>query len=653
MKSLKSIQLRAFVWMMMTLVFGLLSCNDDDKTVQEILPPTITKVSVWDADTQTWIIPESGQNVRIGTQVRIEGKNMAQTIAVYINGGQVADFRATADAIELTIPDIPVDGDVKEVNLNLVRVVNKAGAATCTAEDFQFFGKSIAITGFAMSDNGGRTWTAVESIPIGTKVRIEGDGLKMIQSLTINGRVMDLAKVTVTDAALVLDIPDDMPFGKAVTTPAHLNKVIIETAYDGPKSFECTVVGKQAEIAKITDSTGSEITEAGRNMVVRVEGRYFSTLQKLSFNGQVIQPTAVENNRITFTVPVDTENFAVGEGNLEVVNAYDELGVRKAFKLLGFIPNVTAVSYTMPKPGNVIRLTGVNLLSEAEVYFPSASGEVKGTVQDAAPDGTSMDVLVPAGVGDKEGYLRVVSEGNEVTVRGIVMFYNKGVFLREFTDDELKLGSVSGTLTQNKSALYNPSSRPANDINPVNPDYFICLKNASIPVTTTSGAHGAYLRFNTKAQIEKVLATNTDITANTLVKDIVVQIDMYMPSPWMSGMLAWRVNKDGGSVNGSQIYNLAPWTVGNPLNFHGEWRTFTYKFTDFAFTDDKETLTLGVWMSKYAMNGSSVYTSLLTFVNGNFISKVPDPQWDCVPITDFEMNLANMRLVPLTLKSNE
>ena len=70
---------------------------------------------------------------------------------------------------------------------------------------------------------------------------------------------------------------------------------------------------------------------------------------------------------------------------------------------------------------------------------------------------------------------------------------------------------------------------------------------------------------------------------------------------------------------------------------------------------EKETLTLGVWLSKYAANSSgTAYTSLFTFVNGNLMYKdkeEPDPQWDCVPITNFEMNLANMRLVPLSLNN--
>ena len=44
-----------------------------------------------------------------------------------------------------------------------------------------------------------------------------------------------------------------------------------------------------------------------------------------------------------------------------------------------------------------------------------------------------MDVLVPEGVGDKAGYIRIESEGADVEVKGIVMFYKQGVFLKEFT----------------------------------------------------------------------------------------------------------------------------------------------------------------------------------------------------------------------------
>ena len=67
---------------------GLFSCSDDNETVDNLLPPTIVKVCVWDEDIEEWIIPGAESKIRIGTPLRIEGTNMAQTIAVYINEGR-------------------------------------------------------------------------------------------------------------------------------------------------------------------------------------------------------------------------------------------------------------------------------------------------------------------------------------------------------------------------------------------------------------------------------------------------------------------------------------------------------------------------------------------------------------------------------------
>ncbi len=100
---------------------------------------------------------------------------------------------------------------------------------------------------------------------------------------------------------------------------------------------------------------------------------------------------------------------------------------------------------------------------------------------------------------------------------------------------------------------------------------------------------------------------------------------------------------------GTRNINVAPWRVNEPFDFNGEWHTFTYKFTDFLLdtaAGEPETMTLGAWLSKYAIT----YTSLFTFGNGNFMyrsGQTADPQWNCVAITNFEMGLANMRLIPL------
>lgn len=46
---------------------GLFSCSDDNETVDNLLPPTIVKVCVWDEDIEEWIIPGAESKIRIGT----------------------------------------------------------------------------------------------------------------------------------------------------------------------------------------------------------------------------------------------------------------------------------------------------------------------------------------------------------------------------------------------------------------------------------------------------------------------------------------------------------------------------------------------------------------------------------------------------------
>ena len=84
MKSLRYMQSVICICMTAIMLTGVFSCSDDEKDVEELLPPTITKVCVWNEENLEWTIPEAGQKVRIGSLLRIEGTNMDKTIAVYI-----------------------------------------------------------------------------------------------------------------------------------------------------------------------------------------------------------------------------------------------------------------------------------------------------------------------------------------------------------------------------------------------------------------------------------------------------------------------------------------------------------------------------------------------------------------------------------------
>ena len=80
MKSLRYMQSVICICMTAIMLTGVFSCSDDEKDVEELLPPTITKVCVWNEENLEWTIPEAGQKVRIGSLLRIEGTNMIRRL---------------------------------------------------------------------------------------------------------------------------------------------------------------------------------------------------------------------------------------------------------------------------------------------------------------------------------------------------------------------------------------------------------------------------------------------------------------------------------------------------------------------------------------------------------------------------------------------
>lgn len=65
---------------------------------------------------------------------------MADDCRPYINGGNLQSpiCGAEENAIELVIPDIPVDeGEIKEVNLNFILVVQSGSCQHVQPEDFR------------------------------------------------------------------------------------------------------------------------------------------------------------------------------------------------------------------------------------------------------------------------------------------------------------------------------------------------------------------------------------------------------------------------------------------------------------------------------------------------------------------------------------
>ncbi len=133
---------------------------------------------------------------------------------------------------------------------------------------------------FSLTENDGRTWEAVQELPIGGKIRIEGNGLKTANELYINGTSVDLAGIPAEERTMPsgCDYSGNFAFRECCRESDSRNKMRLVTAYDD-RTLDCVIAGKQVEINRITDANGNAITEAGRNSVVVIEGKYFATFQ--------------------------------------------------------------------------------------------------------------------------------------------------------------------------------------------------------------------------------------------------------------------------------------------------------------------------------------------------------------------------------------
>lgn len=393
------------------------------------------------------------------------------------------------------------------------------------------------------------------------------------------------------------------------------------------------------------DTESQQISSSYTGLWVRLEGGGFSGLKGILCNGKSadFNPVYATDRYIIFQIPssVPLAN-EVDESIANTIQVISEngRGVYRGFifKDKNRMPSIKSVSYTMPSPGDVITITGSNLLQVDEIYFPSSAGEVQATEYTLASN-SKIQVTVPQGVGDKSGAIRIGSTGDSF-FSPAYMFYKEGVFLHDFT--EVQTGA------NNNASVISDATTIANLTGLTNnPDYMLAIPSAaadfavaaSNTVGSTSGT--PFFRFLGGKGLQNVIDNVTgenDITGATELLNLAIQFDMYMPQPWSSGAVVLKMNKDMGTTNGSRVKCLTPANVGGgPYTFSG-WETFTINFSDFP------TLSLGT-LNDYV-------TSTITGTTQAFIAFCNyDVNADYTPsaLTGFQFFVANVRLVPTTV----
>ncbi|WEK17773.1 MAG: glycan-binding surface protein [Candidatus Pedobacter colombiensis] len=375
-----------------------------------------------------------------------------------------------------------------------------------------------------------------------------------------------------------------------------------------------------------------QIHAAYFNSWIRLHGEGLTGLQKIYFNGTDIpfNPNYVTDNDILVKVPGIATGVAVQDqqqlNTVRILTLNGEAIYHDfIFKDPNKIPSVASVSNTMPYPGEVIEVSGGNLDNVTKVYFPgNIEAEIKSVTSKI------VKVGVPNNVDrNLSGAMKVVADGDEF-LSPPYMFYQKGIFLKTFTEDVM---SVNGSA--NIKIYSTPSSISTITNLSINPDVILAIPEVSKNVAVSSAWTG-YFKYNPSAALQKIINDpSSGITGSSSLQNLAFQFDLYMNQSWSSGYISFCINKNAGATTAAYRYNIYSSATTASFDFNGGWKTITVPFGNF------KSLALGSLADYIGVITSNNYEALIGFSNYN-------PENDghtAKALSNFQMFIANVRIV--------
>jgi len=396
-----------------------------------------------------------------------------------------------------------------------------------------------------------------------------------------------------------------------------------------------------------------QITSVYTGTWIRLDGSGFSGLRAIYCNGlQVTEynSTYMSDSHLTFKVPSgvpmahEIEDESV-RNTIRILTSHGEGVYRNfIFKDVNKMPSVTDVSYTLPEAGDFITIMGKYLNSTSAVYFPGNDGNevqvpyIEGNEDLViSGDGTQVTVRVPEGVGERSGSLRIeMAEIGDNYYTPNYMFHDKAMFVHDYDGTSALNYGVSSGAPMN--CAYYPADAPEASEVPAGAKAYVFSipagAPATFPVVADNNSPFGYFRFNTGKQLEYLIGqSNGEFARETDARKVALQADIYMNHDWSTGIVGWRMNKNGGRGNGESAWNVASWTNNKPYKFNGHWKTLTFPIhTKFV--------TLGE--AADAWSADSGIHSLFTILNFDILSTGLTMK----EAADFRMFVTNLRLVP-------
>ena len=327
-------------------------------------------------------------------------------------------------------------------------------------------------------------------------------------------------------------------------------------------------------------------------------------------------------------------------------------------------PAVTGVDRTLPRPGDVVTVTGSNLQFVDHIYLPTVSGELE--ITDFKAGSRELSFTLPD-VDYVQGSIRLQSLSAGVNCYSpAYMFCDNTVFFHNFISDGFSspyIGSEfeytisdMGTLKDHVSALSSDNLLDGHSLLDASgissPDSLLSLfGDTTVDWTTakTTDDKVGYLRFS-NGDLFQYAMDNSDGLFNerTHCSRLAIQMDIYVVSngrpEWNTGYLSWRLTNDQNSLTSSMLANVAGWERDTPMSFADGWSTFTIPLSTFTVTASSNASTLGGLIRQ--LKDSNLQT-VLTLVNYSL-----DDLHPATALNSFQFCIADTRLVPYVTPSN-
>lgn len=364
--------------------------------------------------------------------------------------------------------------------------------------------------------------------------------------------------------------------------------------------------------------------------LLRIQGTGFTGLRKIYVNGYETyfnNALMTDNNvwvQLNSKTPIEKADVSVR--NTIIFYKSDDNQLVYSFSIRAAAPSISDVDNTLPKAGELVKVTGSNLQETTKVILPDGTEITDGIISDE--DGEWYTFIVPSSA-DLTVPGSITSEGANGIAKSPEYFNDNRNYIIDF-DGKGVMGAWSATYSS-EDLVDDPLNTGRGKVAMLVPNVKLEAGGLDAGSNTLLWATAG----NDDASDDWTSRMYAAIPANTSASEVAIQFDIYCPEPWdNSGQLEISLQNNlsnygygsGCTKFSSQYYNTAtvwvPW-LNEEDGSHaawstGErWQTITIPMTKFGNYDPTEAPDITFQKICEDRNAGSYRNFLFLFVNAD------------------------------------